>query len=114
MTDDVVTDNPQGRINDILMAKNMAELLHRHYPGHLWAVSCDGKFADVRNMMLSGNWGWRVKVSGLSSGSDFDKKIVRAGGELLERYRLTRGKFNEDHVATLPTDFAGRLIGDKT
>lgn len=112
--DDLVTENPQGRITDVIMAKNMAELLHRHYPGHLWAVSCDGKFADVRNLALSGNWGWRIAVAKLSSGSEFDKKVVKAGGELLERYNLARGKFNVDRYANLPTNFAGHVIGDKS
>lgn len=109
---DLITENPVGRATDVIMAKNCAELLHAHYPGHLWAVDCDGKFLNVRNLFLSGNWGWRVRVDFLYSDGDFTKKIIKAGGELLERYHLSRGKFDADEYASLPTTRAGHLIAD--
>lgn len=111
---ELVTDNPQGAANDILMAKEMAEALHAAYPGHLWAVTCDGTvgFADVRNLALSGNWGFRVKLKDIYSASQFKKDVVRAGGELLERYRLSRGKFKQDEYQQLTPDHAGRFKAD--
>lgn len=111
---EVVTDNPQGAANDIVMAKEMAEALHAAYPNHLWAVACDGEtgFADVRNMALSGNWGFRIKLDEIYSGSDFKKKVLMAGGELLERYRLRRGKFNAAEYADLKTNHAGNFKAD--
>ena len=111
---DLVTDNPQGAANDIVMAKEMAEALHSAYPGHLWAVTCDGEigFADVRNLALSGNWGFRIKLDEIYSGSQFKHKVLMAGGELLERYRLRRGKFDADEYANLKTDFAGHHKAD--
>lgn len=106
---ELVTDNPQGAANDILMSKEMADTLHAAYPGHLWAVTCDGEigFADVRNLALSGNWGFRIKLDEIYSGSQFKHKVLMAGGELLERYKLSRGRFNADEYATLKTDHAG-------
>lgn len=108
---DLVTDNPVGAANDVLMAKEMAEALHSQYPGHLWAVSCDGRigFADVRNLALSGNYGFRLKLDHIYSASDFRKRVIRAGGEILERYRLDRGRMDMDKYSSLATDFAGRL-----
>ena len=35
------------------------------------------------------------------------KKVLRAGGELLERYRQRRGKADDAALFLLPTDFAG-------
>lgn len=111
---DLVTDNPQGAMIDVLTARTMAEYLHKEYPGHLWAVSCDTRtgFADVRNLALSGNWGFRIRLSGIYSASGFRKDVVRAGGEILERYKLARGKYEEDNLLSLKTDFAGRLTAD--
>lgn len=110
----LVTDNPQGNLHDVLMARQMAETLHAAYPGHFWAVSCDGKtgMADVRNLALSGNWGFRLKLKNIYSASQFKKDVLTAGGEILERYRLNRGRLNDDQLSDRPTDFAGRLKAD--
>ena len=107
----LVTDNPIGAANDIVMAKEMAEALHTAYPGHLWAVTCDGQtgMADVRNMALSGNWGFRLRLTDIYSASAFRKDVVMAGGEILERYKLSRGRLNQDQYGTLRSDFAGRF-----
>ena len=85
---DMLTENPTGTANDIVMSKEMAEALHAAYPGHLWAVTCDGQvgFADVRNLYLSGNWGFRIKLDKVYSGSDFKRQVVMAGGELRFAY----------------------------
>jgi hypothetical protein len=110
----LVTDNPIGQANDILMAKHMAETLHKAYPGHMWAVSCDGKigFADVRNMTLSGSHGFRIRLDHTYSASDFDRRVLMAGGEILERYRLARGRASEQQYGDLKQDFAGRFKAD--
>lgn len=110
----LVTDNPVGAANDILMAKEMAEALNAAYPGHMWAVACDGKigFADVRNLALSGNHGFRLALDKIYSASDFKMRVIRAGGEVLERYRVSRGKASQDQYSSLKSDFAGRYLAD--
>lgn len=111
---DILTAEPNLTANDFVMAKEMAEALHQAYPGHLWAVTCSGTtgMADVRNLMLSGNWGFRLKLKEIYSGSAFKKDVIKAGGELLERYRVSRGRYNDDEIASMSTDFAGRLKAD--
>jgi hypothetical protein len=108
----LLTDTPQVALDDLITAKNMAETLHKHYPGHLWGVHCDwkGGVADIRNLGLSGNWGFRIVLkgpNGFYTASDLDKQVMRGGGELLERFRQRRGAANEaiHHIAK---DFAGR------
>lgn len=105
----LVTDAPQVAANDLVMAKEMADALHNAYPGHLWAVTCDGKagMADVRNLYLSGTWGFRLKLNAIYSASEFKKDVIRAGGELLERYRVARSRADYGQLATLPVDFRG-------
>lgn len=102
-----LVESPQLAVNEFFMAKNAAEKLHACYPGHLWAVSIDGAFLDVRNLYLSGEWGYRLKIPQLYSSSEWDKQIMRAGGELLERYRQARSHAT-DNILLLPTDFSGR------
>lgn len=111
-----LTESPDVAILDFNMAKDMAECLHRAYPNHLWAVTCEGEkgIATVRNMMLSGNWGFVLKLSDFSSSSDWQKQVVMAGGELLERFKLRRGMADQDAIAQLNVDFAGNIIGDKS
>lgn len=110
----IITDNPVGAANDVVMARTMAEALHQAYPNHLWAVTCDGAlgFADVRNLALSGNWGFRIKLDGFYSASDFKRQVLRAGGEILERYRVSRGVAKQDELAGLSVDFAGNHKAD--
>ena len=104
----IVTDAPQVAINDLVMAKQMADDLHTAYPGHLWAVAIDKSFLDVRNLYLSGNWGFRLSIPQMYSSSDWDKKVLRAGGEILERYRQRRAHADDAAIDALPTNFAGR------
>lgn len=110
----IITDNPQGNLIDIANAKMAAEALHAAYPGHLWGVACDVRtgFMDIRNLGLSGNWGFRIRLSKIYTHSALKRDVLRAGGELLERYNLSRGRLDQDALATLHTDFAGRLKAD--
>ena len=111
----MATDTPDLNANDYVMAMEMANTLHTHYPGHLWAVTCEGEkgIATVRNLGLSGQWGFVLKLVDLSTASDWKKKVVRAGGELLERYRLRRGRLDADEYGQLNTNFAGNFTADK-
>lgn len=101
--------------NDLVMSKGMADALHRHYPGHLWAVTCEGEkgIATVRDLMLSGTYGVILKLPAIYSASAFEKEVMRAGGEILERYRLKRGAVDHAQYANLPTDFSGNFTHDK-
>lgn len=104
----LLVDSPRIAMNEYFMAKHAGELLHKHYPGHLWAVNIDGAMMDIRDLYLSGDWGYRLKIGQMFSGSDWDKKIMRAGGEILERYEQARGHADEAALHILPTNFAGR------
>jgi len=111
---DISGESPKVAALDFNMAKDMAETLYEAYPDHAWAVTCEGKkgIATVRNMSLAGNWGFVLHLKTLSSASDWKKRIVMAGGELLERFRLRRGAANQDAIAGLEMNRFGRVIGD--
>lgn len=96
---------------DEVKARIYGEHLHKKYPGHGWAVNVNGGVANVFNLMFDGNWGFRIKVD------DIDSHLVaitKAGGELLERYNLPRGRAKECEYRNMARDFAGRPVGDKS
>ena len=105
--DDSISSDSQ-QLNDMLLAKNTADALDRAYPGHLWAVDVNGGMLNIRNLMLSPDWGWRLKVPAIYSASELQAKALRAGGEILERFAMARGRFREDQYAGLKTRFDGR------
>lgn len=101
---------------DIALAKQIAEDLMAFYPGYLWAVHVNSHqgILDIKNLNLSGNYGMRRKLGKDYSSSSLRKDVMRWGGEILERYRMDRGKMNNDKWASLPMDFAGRTLVDLT
>lgn len=114
MSELIPLENAQATAIETILAKNIAEKLHKHYPGHLWAVNVDsnGGIVNIFNMRLSGRWGFTLHLDDLYGDPDM-KKVMRAGGELLERYRLKTGKFNQDQYEDLPTNFAGNFVAEQ-
>lgn len=99
----------QQDLADITLAKRMSEVLQRHYPGHSWGVNVDsaGGVATIKNFRLSGNWGFLLKLRDAASASEYDREVMLAAGELLERYRLSRGRFVRSELESLAVDAAG-------
>ena len=99
----------QFKIGDHMMAKNVAEMLEKKYPGWLWAVSVDKGLVTVKSMMLSGNWGFILHENKIDNDL---KSVVKAGGEILERYNQHRGNFNQTNYSDLTIDHKNQLSGD--
>lgn len=110
----LLSDAPRVSLFELNLAKQMAEALHQHYPGHLWGVCVNERagMADIRNLALSGQYGYRLKLADQSTASDWKDMTVRAGGEILERFNVARGKAT-DALNILPVDLAGRPLFDK-
>lgn len=101
----------------VILAKNVAEVLHKTYPGHLWAVTVDedGGVLVVKNLYLSGDWGYVRHLNKLPNGGEALKKlIIRDAGELLERYNLSRGGVRIDEIADLKRDVRGIPLCDRS
>jgi hypothetical protein len=103
-----LVESPNITANEMIMARSVAEKLNAHYPGHLWAVAIEDARLIIKNLYLSGEWGFVITIPSIYSISSLEKQAVNAGGELLERYRQRRGGMKVEDIATLPTDFAGR------
>ncbi len=96
-------------VNDHTLAKNVAEKLEEKYPGWLWAVHVMDGVVGVKSLRLSGQWGFILHADKIDN--DY-RVVVNAGGEILERYRQYRGKFNQTKYDDLEMDQYGRLNGD--
>ena len=105
--------NATMELREIEMSNRMADLLHTKYTGYKWAVrvNLEGGVVTVLNLMLSGRWGFVIKLSEMMELGD--KPLIMAGGELLERYRLRRGALNEGEYMNLKLDHTGNHIPDR-
>ena len=99
--------------HDMVLAKTAADALDKAYPGHLWAVDVNGGMLNIRNLLLSGEWGYRIKQASLFTASDLNARVLKAGGEILERFALARSRFSEAQYGDLKTNIAGLPVFSK-
>lgn len=93
--------NPQGlRVNAslVILVKDCADMLERHYPGWGWAVGPDerGGIINIFCVKLSMSSGYTLHTKALQ----FDlsrRSVLKAGGEILERFGQKRGAYNHAH-----------------
>jgi hypothetical protein len=91
-----------AKASTIVLLKDCADYLERHYPGWLWALSPDerGGVFNLFSMRLSGKWGYTFKTETLQH--DVRRKaLLRGAGELLERFGCRAGPYRHDHWSTL-------------
>ena len=81
---------------DLALAAAVYHKLDAHYPGHQWRVSADHEAGIVTVQLLytdllrhNAKWGYVIKIDRLN-GDPTLRAAVRAGGELLERFGLSR------------------------
>jgi len=100
---------------DEVTAKTIGDMLNRVYPGHLWAINCqwDQGILTIQNLMLPSRYGFLLKINREFSSSNLEARAKMAAGEILERYRLDRGRFDLDKWSELP-EKVGNIIGDVT
>lgn len=103
---------PPPTSNEMMLTALVAESLNKHYPGHMWAVgiSEEKSCVVVRDLLLSGEYGFYISIPSIYSASEVEKVAMRKAGELLERYKVARGKADFDAIDSLPVDFSGRNI----
>ena len=98
-----------------LLCRSIGEILVKAYPGWLWAVHPQekGGMVNIRNMHLHGAYGYRLKIGEIQNDPIvLSKTVVRAAGEVLERFGMPRGPFNADRFAQAKRDPFGNCIPD--
>lgn len=83
-------------------AKQAAEVLMRHYPNHLWAIGWTlGNNLVVKNLAISSMYGFVIPLARIHSESELTRRLVAAGGELLERAGMRRGVWEGEFATNL-------------
>lgn len=93
------------------ISREIAECLEKHYPGHAWGVRADVEqgIVQVFNLRLSGQWGFTLHIDDLQHDPSM-RLTIKAGGELLERYNLSRGGAVEHQYRDINFDFKGDAV----
>ena len=97
--DAILTGHGENRMADQDICIAVGEDLTRHYPGYFWMVGVQHGSVhidlQVEKPIGMECYGYRLNVSTVL-GAGGQKAVMRAGGELLERFGLRRGSAHED------------------
>lgn len=106
------TDDPQTELRNFELASVVGGYLHNTFPGYLWRVNADikGGIVNILCHDVSTEMGCTIKIAKLVDPIEGQKLVHKAGGEILERARLHRGRMREDEVATASRDIRGNII----
>lgn len=103
-----------GTLKDLDIVKQTIEILDDVYPGHYWAVKCEGGILHIKNLSFDSRWGIARRLGEMEyDAMIFRREVVRAAGEYLERAGLARQRWNGDAIKWLdgvPVGFKNRAI----
>jgi hypothetical protein len=82
---------------DLFLTAQIAETIQKHYPGHAWMieVSHAQRVAMLSIPLFMGRNKWVIHIDTLKS-DPTQRAVMRAAGEILERYKIPRNAFGLD------------------
>ncbi len=100
----------QKEINENRICSMVGSQLMKHYPNWEWYVECrlETGVVSVRNQSLDGDYGFYIPLKSLLNETD-PTLVMRAGGEILERYRVHQDASKQYDIKR---DFTGAAVGD--
>lgn len=114
VTTEASDDAEARRVNyERSMAIAISDVIQQHYPGHRFVVKVDARnqYAAIQLAPFMGNYWMKIGLPYLHSDPGM-KRVIRAAGEILERYQIPRAGFSLDHFlaarATIPKFLLGR------
>jgi len=92
-----------------ILIHNVMQRLTRAFPGYDWLVCADdtGGTIDIYLPEMGGNRAYTLHIAKLDGRL---QKVVMAGGEILERFGLSRSKASIDELAIIGRDYKGEAI----
>lgn len=93
------------------ICKAIGGALVKHYPNRRWYVdvSIVGGVAKVLCPSISMLHGYTIHIKSVTN-DDLEKKAIRAGGEILERFKLSRNQGAEGGEEFLLRDARGEAL----
>lgn len=94
------TDAPYAKPADDDLARQIAEVLQQHYPGHPWDVNVSSYtgMVKVEHPALSGKCGFMFPITHFATHGDVVRNSMLLGGEFLERFGLPRSWARDDQL----------------
>lgn len=86
---------------DMTLGKRIMEILVAHYPLHNWGVEVNHEsghivirliYKDFEGTVRVANHGVVIFIKNVQTEKALEERVMRAGGEWLERYGMPRGK----------------------
>lgn len=101
----------ESQAADIALCKQVSDILNQHYLNHPWLIGCNHetgvfsiKLLYPNKVGMIGHYGIMLHLLKTASNHDIlKKKVMLAGGELLERWGLDRNNANVDSYAKART-----------
>ena len=98
---DVVSDKAIDKM-DFDLAVVISKKILEHYPGYGWKIDVDSRYGKITILCgqiqaaLSGNFPYQffIPMPKLVNHKDLVHKVVMGAGEMLERAKLPRGKWD--------------------
>ncbi len=102
----------QIKIYESRIEAMVGQELEKHYGGWQWWVECtlSTGVVSVRNQSLDGDYGFYIQLNRLLNETT-PTLVMRAGGEILERYKMQATARKEFDIKRT---FSGEAIGDKS
>ena len=97
-------------VQEYEIARAVWSRLYEYYPGHNWHVIVEQGLIRIRHMNLHADYGITM---GLEELTPEGKELMRAGGEMLERFNLARTRAHMDKIKELPKDHTGGEVFHK-
>lgn len=107
------TGTDQIEIANYELASIVGECLHTAYPGYLWRVNAEieGGVVNIICGDVSYESGCTIMIADLAEPTAAKRHVLKAGGEILERAKLHRGRMREHELADAKRDIRGNIIG---
>lgn len=97
---------------ELALVRKAGETIERHYPGHPFEIRVDAR-QGVLMLKLNPLMGlhWHVIHLSTLKGDPSLRAVLRAAGEILERYNMPRAGFSLDHFLAARSQVPPWLIG---
>lgn len=102
-----------NRQKDAWWAGRIGYILAKAYPGHGWEVeaNCFQGIVKMFNRHMSPIHGYILRIEEINLPT-LDRDIMRIGGEILERFGLSRERFEADKIREIQNKTMGRAKAD--
>jgi hypothetical protein len=85
------------RASTVVIVKRVGDILESNFPGWAWVIAPDerGGIITIRSMRLDARYGYLLHIARIQDDPQLSA-VLRAGGEILERAGMPRGRYTHE------------------